>query len=125
MRFLRKLLDGQARRFGDGGKLEKLYPLYEMVDSFLFTSGRTTRSASHVRDAIDLKRMMFTVVVALLPCVFMAMYNTGLQAHRPIENGALPLDTWQTAAMNALGCLSRPPISGLASCTGRSTTCPF
>ena len=83
MRFLRKLLDGQARRFGDGGKLEKLYPLYEMVDSFLFTSGRTTRSASHVRDAIDLKRMMFTVVVALLPCVFMAMYNTGCRPTEP------------------------------------------
>ena len=103
MRFLRKLLDGQQRRFAEGGKLEKLYPLYEMIDSFLFTSGRTTRSASHVRDAIDLKRMMFTVVVALVPCVFMAMYNTGLQAHRAIENGALPLDNWQTGAMNALG----------------------
>ena len=103
MRFLRNLLDKQEPHFEAGGKLEKLYPLYEMLDSFLFTSGKTTKSASHVRDALDLKRMMFTVVVALVPCVFMAMYNTGLQAHRAIEGGALPLANWQTSAMNAMG----------------------
>ena len=47
--------------------------------------------------------MMMTVVVALLPCVFMAMYNTGYQAHLAIAGGALPLDTWQTDVMDALG----------------------
>jgi Na+-transporting NADH:ubiquinone oxidoreductase subunit B len=47
--------------------------------------------------------MMMTVVIALLPCVYMAMYNTGYQAHLAISQGATPLDNWQTAAMQALG----------------------
>ena len=47
--------------------------------------------------------MMMTVVIALAGCIYMAMYNTGYQAHLAISNGALPLDTWQTAAMEAMG----------------------
>jgi Na+-transporting NADH:ubiquinone oxidoreductase subunit B len=100
---MRKILDSIGKKFEEGGPLEKLYPLYEAADTFLYTPGSTTRGASHVRDGLDLKRMMMTVVVALLPCVFMAMYNTGFQAHLAISNGALPLDTWQTGAMKALG----------------------
>jgi Na+-transporting NADH:ubiquinone oxidoreductase subunit B len=57
-----------------------LYPLYEAADTFLYTPGEVTRGPSHVRDALDLKRMMSIVVVALLPCVVMACYNTGYQA---------------------------------------------
>ena len=103
MKFLRKILDKQGERFEPGGKLEKLYPLYEAQDTFLFTPGSVTKSASHVRDAADLKRIMIMVVVALVPCIYMAMYNTGLQAHRAISKGALPLDNWQTRAMETLG----------------------
>ena len=103
MKALRKILDNQAPIFEKGGKLEKLYPLYEAQDTFLYTPGEVTRRASHVRDAADLKRIMITVVVALLPAVLMAMYNTGLQAFRAFQGGALPLDNWQTSAMAALG----------------------
>ncbi len=103
MKFLRKALDRQAKHFEKGGKLEKLYPLWEAQDTFLYTPGAVTKSASHIRDAADLKRIMITVVVALIPCIYMAMYNTGLQAHRVIAKGALPLDTWQTDAMAWLG----------------------
>ena len=67
--------------FEKGGKFEKLYPLYEAQDTFLYTPGEVTSEASHVRDSIDLKRMMSMVIVALLPCVFMALYNTGYQAN--------------------------------------------
>ena len=102
MKFLRNLLDRQARYFEKGGKLEKLYPLYEANDTFLFTPGEVTKGASHVRDGLDLKRMMMTVVIALAGCVYMAMYNTGYQAHLAIARGAAPLDTWQTAAMDGL-----------------------
>ena len=102
MKFLRNLLDRQARHFEKGGKLEKLYPLYEANDTFLFTPGEVTKGASHVRDGLDLKRMMMTVVIALAGCVYMAMYNTGYQAHLAIAGGAAPLDTWQTAAMDGL-----------------------
>ncbi len=103
MQFLRKLLDAQGRIFMKGGKLEKLYPLYEAGDTFLYSPGYTTKSASHVRDGLDLKRMMFTVVIALIPATLMAMFNTGYQIHRVVEGGGTPLETWQTAAMQLMG----------------------
>ena len=113
MRFLRALLDKQARLFEKGGKLEKLYPLYEANDSFMFTPGHVTAGASHVRDGLDVKRLMMTVVVALAGCVYMAIYNTGYQANLAIRAGAPVLDTWQSAAVVALG-MSFDPDQWLA-----------
>jgi Na+-transporting NADH:ubiquinone oxidoreductase subunit B len=81
MKPLRAFFDRIAPYFEKGGKLEKLYPLYDVVDSFFYSSGEVTEGRCHVRDAIDFKRMMSTVLVALIPCVVMAMYNTGLQAN--------------------------------------------
>jgi len=81
MKFIRDFLDAKNHHFGKGGKLEKFYPLYEMADTFVFTPGEVTRGQVHVRDGLDLKRTMVTVVLALLPCIFMAVYNTGLQAN--------------------------------------------
>ncbi len=89
--------------FGKGGPLERLYPLHEANDTFLRTPGHVTRAASHARDAIDLKRLMVTVVVALGGCMLMAMYNTGYQANLAIQAGAAPLDDWQTAVFKLLG----------------------
>jgi Na+-transporting NADH:ubiquinone oxidoreductase subunit B len=103
LKFLRNLLDKQAKLFEKGGKLEKLYPLWEANDTFLFTPGEVTKHASHARDGLDLKRMMMTVVVALGGCLYMALYNTGYQANLAISQGAAPLATWQTQAMEALG----------------------
>ncbi len=100
---MRKFLDSLETSFKPGGRLEGLYPLFEAADTFLYTPGSTTRGASHVRDGIDVKRMMVTVVLALLPCVAMALYNTGYQANLAISLGAQPLATWQTTAMEALG----------------------
>ncbi len=113
MKLLRKLLDTQEKHFKPGGKLEKLYPLYEATDTLLFTPADVTRGASHVRDAIDLKRIMITVVMALLPAIAMAMYNTGYQAHLAIQAGAEPLARWQTAVMQWLG-LAFDPADVLA-----------
>ena len=103
MRFLRALLDRQARFFEKGGKLEKLYPIWEANDTILYTPGEVTSGPSHVRDGLDVKRMMMTVVIALAGCVYMALYNTGYQANLAIAGGAPPLDTWQSAAVEALG----------------------
>ena len=100
---MRAILDSLEKQFRPGGRLERMYPLYEAMDTFLYTPGHTTRGAAHVRDGIDVKRMMVTVVIALLPCVAMALYNTGYQANLAISQGAQPLDTWQTAALAALG----------------------
>lgn len=103
MKFLRDILDQQARLFEKGGPLERLYALYEAGDTFLYTPGQVTRSAAHVRDGLDLKRMMITVVIALAPCMLWAMYNTGYQAATAIQGGALPLDSWQANLFAAMG----------------------
>ncbi len=114
MKFLRSILDAQAKHFEKGGRFEIAYPVYEMADTFLYTPGTVTKGASHVRDGLDLKRMMMTVVVALVPCVFMAMYNTGHQAHLVIAQGAQPLDTWQTGVVEWLGYGAWDPADMLA-----------
>ncbi len=89
--------------FGKGGPLERLYPLWEANDTILFTPDSVTKGAAHVRDAIDLKRLMITVVVALVPCILFGIYNIGYQAHLAIENGAVPLDNWQTMVFQMIG----------------------
>ena len=103
MKLLRKLLDKQAGMFEKGGRLEKLYPLYEAIDTFLYTPGHVTSRPSFVRDGADLKRMMFTVVVALVPAILFGIYNVGYQANLAIEAGLSPLDNWQTAVAAAMG----------------------
>lgn len=102
MQFLRDLLDKQKPLFEKGGKLEKLYPFYEANDTLLFTPGEVTHGASHVRDALDLKRMMITVVAALVPCILVAMYNAGYQANLAIapEMGAAG---WRGMIIDFLG----------------------
>ncbi len=104
MKILRNFLDSQEPLFKKGGPLEALYPFYEANDTLLYTPGEVTKGDVHVRDALDLKRMMITVVVALLPCVAMAFYNTGYQANLFVgEHGATPLHNWQEAVYMALG----------------------
>ena len=113
---LRKMLDRVEPLFKPGGKLEKLYPLYEANDTFLYTPGEVASGRTHLRDAIDTKRMMSMVIVALLPCIFMAMYNTGYQAQKIIaaEGSAflapdegliasLWSGSWRYDVMNAVG----------------------
>ncbi len=104
MKFLRDILDTLHPQFERGGKLEKLYPLYEGFDTFLYTPGEVTEGASHVRDGMDLKRMMTTVAFALLPCILMAMYNTGYQANAAMEAmGVTSAGGWRGACMDVLG----------------------
>lgn len=100
---LRSFLDKQAGHFEPGGKLEKLHALWEAQDTILYTPGKVTAGPAHARDGLDLKRMMMTVVVALVPAIIMALYNTGFQAHLAISRGAEPLARWQTSAMEAMG----------------------
>lgn len=103
MQMLRKMLDSVAPHFEEGGKLHKFHALYEMPDTILFTPGTVTKRGAHVRDAINLKRMMITVVIALQPCFVMAAWNTGYQANLAIGNGALPLDDFNTMLYTMLG----------------------
>ena len=79
MSFLRKKLDEVEPLFHKGGKFEKWFPLFEMGDSFLYSPGQRTSSGPHVRDAIDLKRMMTMVVIALMPVILWSFFNNGYQ----------------------------------------------
>lgn len=81
MTFLRKQLDSVEKHFVKGGKLERLHPLYDAIDTFLFVPGYKTKNGPHVRDSIDLKRSMIFVVIALLPCLLFGIYNTGYQSN--------------------------------------------
>lgn len=101
MKFLRELHDKVEPLFHKGGKLERLYPMYEAHDTLLFTPGQVTHGASHVRDTLDLKRMMVTVVLALIPCILVAMYNTGYQANAALADGASALG-WRGWIMDVL-----------------------
>jgi Na+-transporting NADH:ubiquinone oxidoreductase subunit B len=104
MKGLREFLDRQEKHFVKDGKLEKLHPLFEATDTFLFTSGKVTRRASHIRDAMDLKRVMMWVVYALLPCVYMALYNTGLQANLALQKlGEASVEGWRGDILSLLG----------------------
>ncbi len=104
MKFLRKLLDRIEPAFQKGGKLEKLFPAFEAIDTFLYTPKSVATGSCHVRDALDYKRMMTIVMIALLPCIFMAMYNTGLQANSAMaELGVSHAPGWRGAILEALG----------------------
>ncbi len=98
--------------FAKGGKLEKLYPLYEAGDTFLFTPGSVTIGATHIRDSLDLKRMMSMVVVSLIPCTLFGMWNVGYQANLAIqsliEKKLEPVFDWHHLILSALGLGNNP-----------------
>ena len=80
MKFLRDLMDKQKPLFEKGGKLEQFYYAFEAGETFLFSPNHTTGiKGAQVKDAIDLKRMMITVVIAMIPCLLFGIYNTGHQ----------------------------------------------
>ena len=80
MKFIEKIHDEIAPKFEKGGPFEKFYPLWEAHDTFVLSPRDVTKKAPHVRDALDIKRLMSTVIAALIPCVAMAAYNTGWQS---------------------------------------------
>jgi len=102
MKPLRNFLDKYEHHFEKGGKLEKLYPLYEAGDTFLYTPASVTEGNTHIRDGIDLKRTMITVAMALMPAILMALYNTGYQANLAISTGIEAIG-WRSELITALG----------------------
>ena len=102
MRPLRFLLDRTEPLFREGKPLGRLYPVYEVIDTFFYTPGEVAEGSCHVRDAIDFKRAMSVVLVALVPCVVMAMYNTGFQAHQAMADlGVTQAPGWRGTVLDA------------------------
>ncbi|UUO22701.1 NADH:ubiquinone reductase (Na(+)-transporting) subunit B [Colwellia sp. M166] len=100
---LKKFFEDIEPQFEKGGKFETWYALYEAVATGLFTPGQVNQGRTHVRDSIDLKRIMITVWLAVFPAMFWGMYNIGFQATDALAAGfALP-DTWQVGLFEMLG----------------------
>lgn len=92
---LRSFFDSVEPHFEKGGKWEKYFPIYEMVESFLYTPKTVTTVAPHARSYIDMKRIMTYVVIATIPCILMALYNTGYHTNLAIaEFGASGWRAW-------------------------------
>jgi Na+-transporting NADH:ubiquinone oxidoreductase subunit B len=85
MKFLEKLVDKMEPNFEKGGKYEKWFPLFDGFATFLFTPKHTTKKGVHIRDAVDLKRTMNTVIQALVPCLLFGIWNTGFQHFKALE----------------------------------------
>jgi Na+-transporting NADH:ubiquinone oxidoreductase subunit B len=110
----RDFLDRIEPHFTKGGKFEKYFGLYEMVDTFMYTPADVTRGKTHVRDGNDLKRTMTFVVIATFFCVLMAMYNTGYQANHAMEvMGVKEITNWRGMLMSVLGYNPMNPLSNM------------
>ena len=104
MRPLRRLLDRMEPLFTQGGRFERFHALFEMVDTLFYSPPDVTRGSPHIRDALDLKRVMIMVVFAATPCVLIGMWNTGFQANTAMAAmGMTTIDGWRGAVLPLLG----------------------
>lgn len=112
MRTLRQVLDRMEPLFTRGGRLEKFHAIFEMVDTLFYSPSDVTRGSPHVRDALDLKRVMILVVFAATPCVLVGMWNTGYQANTALSAlGIASIDGWRGAIIALVGA-GYDPASG-------------
>ncbi|WP_346914813.1 NADH:ubiquinone reductase (Na(+)-transporting) subunit B [uncultured Roseibium sp.] len=97
---LRNFFDRIEPNFTKGGRYEKLFPIYEMVESFIYTPKSVTTAAPHARSYVDMKRIMTYVVIATIPCILVGLYNVGFQVNSAISvHGASGWRAWLIEAM--------------------------
>ena len=100
---LRTILDNMEPHFHKGGKYENWYALYEAVDTIFYSPGSTTKTTAHVRDGVDLKRMMITVWFCTFPAMFFGMWNVGYQANVAMAaEGIAAVEGWRGAMISLL-----------------------
>ena len=99
MNFIRERIDVIKKPFGKGQKWERFAPAVNAFDTFLFVPNHTTQKGAHIRDGVDLKRTMVTVIIALLPAFIYGVYNTGYQYF--IQSG-LAFTFWDAMLHGAL-----------------------
>ncbi len=101
---LRSFFDRIEPNFTKGGKYEKYFPIYEMVESFIYTPKTVTTAAPHARSYVDMKRIMTYVVIATIPCILWGMWNTGYQANSAIATlGPDAATGWRIALLQMFG----------------------
>lgn len=104
MSFLRRTLDSIHPHVTEGGKYQKFYALYEAVDTIFYSPADVNRGRNHVRDAIDLKRVMIYVWLAAMPTVLMGCYNVGLQANTAMASlGITEVAGWRGDILSLFG----------------------
>ncbi len=104
MKFLKKYIDRVKPAFSEGGKLHAFESVFDGFETFLFTPNTTSTSGSHIHDNFDSKRLMIIVVLALMPCLIMGMYNTGYQ--NALGSG-VDMSMWQMLLYGFLAILPR------------------
>jgi NADH:ubiquinone oxidoreductase, B subunit len=100
---LRKYLNRIKPHFMPGGKYQSLQSVFEGFETFLYTPESTSKSGVHIHDSLDSKRVMILVVIALMPCFFFGMYNTGYQ--NLLAAGATSFPFWPIMAYGFLAIL--------------------
>ncbi len=114
---LRRLLDRLQPHFVKGGRYAQFGAIYEMVDTLFYSPPDVARGAPHIRDSIDLKRVMILVVVAAAPCAIVGMWNTGYQANLAMQTlGLASADGWRGVVLDWLGVGYDPgsPLAAIA-----------
>tara|TARA_B100001057_G_scaffold485619_1_gene565569 strand:- start:1953 stop:3110 length:1158 start_codon:yes stop_codon:yes gene_type:complete len=113
MNLLRKKLDDIKRPFAKGEKWEKLAPAINAFDTFLFVPNHTTQKGAHIRDAVDLKRTMVTVIIALIPALLYGIYNTGYQYLIQTESNFTFIDAFIHGSLKVLPMIVVSYVVGL------------
>ncbi len=99
---IRQTLDNLEPHFVKDGKYAKFYPLYEAVDTIFYSPPSVAKTTAHVRDGIDLKRIMITVWLCTYPAMFFGMWNAGWQANVAIDAGYASMGGWREAILATL-----------------------
>ena len=106
---LRNFFDSIEPNFEKGGRYEKYYPIYEMIETILYTGKSVTKAAPHARSFVDMKRIMTYVVISTIPCILWAFYNTGLQTNIGLaELGDTSHVGWRIFVIKMLGVSLNP-----------------
>ncbi|EIJ38874.1 MULTISPECIES: NADH:ubiquinone reductase (Na(+)-transporting) subunit B [Galbibacter] len=113
MSALRNKLDQLKKPFNKGEKWEKFAPAFNAFDTFLYVPNHTTKKGAHIRDAVDLKRTMITVVIALLPALFYGIYNAGFQHYSQLGEAFTFWDAFAHGAWKILPMVAVSYIVGL------------
>ncbi len=104
MRRFRSFLDRMEPLFVPGGRLERYHALFEMLDTLFYSPPDVAHGSPHVRDALDLKRVMIIVVFAVTPCALVGMWNTGFQANTAMATlGVSGIEGWRGMLLPLLG----------------------
>jgi len=113
-KFLRNKIDLIKRNFQKGEKFEKFAPAVNAFDTFLFVPNHTTQKGSHIRDAVDLKRTMVTVIIALMPVLIYGIYNTGYQYYIQTGESFTFLDAFYHGSLKIIPMIIVSYVVGLS-----------